>query len=102
MASLATIQQTHDPKATLSGEELVSLLMEYCNTQIRENAKSEREIAKDIINDKIDIVVKGFGDAITTVANTLNEHITAQTRDIAELSRKINHLEKQNSDLHEA
>ena len=57
MASLATIQQTHDPKATLSGEELVSLLMEYCNTQIRENAKSEREIAKDIINDKIDIVV---------------------------------------------
>ena len=102
MASLATIQQTHDPKATLSGEELVSLLMEYCNTQIRENAKSEREIAKDIINDKIDIVVKGFGDAITTVANTLNEHITAQTRDIAELSRKINHLEKQNRDLHEA
>ena len=89
MATLSSIQETHDPKAPLSGEDLLSLLMEYCNDRIRDNAKSEREFTRELTNDKIDIVVKGFGDGIATVANSFNEDITNQKTNAAELELKL-------------
>ena len=89
MATLSSIQETHDPKAPLSGEDLLSLLMEYCNDRIRDNAKSEREFTRELTNDKIDIVVKGFGDGIATVANSFKEDITNQKTNAAELELKL-------------
>ena len=89
MATLSSIQETHDPKAPLSGEDLLRLLMEYCNDRIRDNAKSEREFTSELTNDKIDIVVKGFGDGIATVANSFKQDITNQKTNAAELELKL-------------
>ena len=100
MASLATLQHTHDPKAPLSGEDILSLLFEYCNNQIRENTKIEREYFKDLTNDKIEIVVKGFGDGIAAVAGNFNEHIREQNKIVDNLKLKVSDLEKQIKDFH--
>ena len=94
MGMLATLQETHDPKAPLSGGDLVSLLMEYCNNQIRENSRIEREYNKDITNDKIEIVMKGFGDGIAAITTNFNKHITAQNKYVNELEQKLIDLEK--------
>ena len=59
-------QHDADPHGTLSGVALVERLMEYCNNQIIENAKSEREHSRALTNDKIALVIKGFRDGIST------------------------------------
>ena len=89
MASLSNLQHNKDPKETLSGEELLNLLMEYCNSQIRENSKIEREFSKDLTNDKIDIVMKAFRDGIASVAEGFHGHIRASNTNLTDVEFKL-------------
>ena len=89
MVSKATLGPDEDLHAPLSGEALVKLMMEYCNTQIRENAKLERAFSRDLTNDKIEIVTNSFGEGIAVVARTINDHISSQNAKIAEMELEI-------------
>ena len=89
MALVQSHQGNGDTHTPLSGEALVGLLMEYCNKQIRENAKIEREYAKELTNDKFEIVTKGFVDGIAVLANAINRHSTSCGEKIAELELKV-------------
>ena len=89
MASFTNLQHSKDPKETLSGEELLRLLMQYCNEQIRENSKIERQFSKDLTNDKIDVLMKAFRDGIAMVADGFHEHINAQKANLSEVELKL-------------
>ena len=92
--NMASVPPCTDPKAPLSGEALVGLLMEYCNNQIRENAKIERSYAKELTNDKIEIVTKGFTDGIAIIANAINDHSTSHNEKVAEIELKLDTFSK--------
>ena len=94
MASVHTPQGSADTHAPLSSEALVGLLMEYCNKQIRENAKIERDYAKELTNDKIEIVTKGFVDGIALISNAIKIHSTSCDDKIAALELKMDTLNK--------
>ena len=81
-------QHDADPHGTLSGVALVERLMEYCNNQIIENAKSEREHSRALTNDKIALVIKGFRDGISTLSKEITQ-TTARANDLADLELKM-------------
>ena len=87
MAEVTT--STQEPAAnSLSGVALVELLMEYCNTQIIKNAKLEREYAAELTNDKIAIVVKGFGDGLATFSNEFSNN-TVRSNELDDVKLKL-------------
>ena len=81
-------QQDEDPQTMLSGVALVERLMEYCNNQIISNAKLEREYITELTNDKIALVIKGFGDGLATLSKDIAS-TTARTNDLADLELKL-------------
>ena len=68
---IATLEDSINPPEVLSGEALVISMMEYCNNQIRENSRIERAFARELTNDKIEIVTQGFGDGIGVIAKAI-------------------------------
>ena len=78
-----------DHHAPLSSEALVILLMKYCNNQIRENAKIERDYSKELTNDKLEIVTKGFGEGIATLAESFNQGISSLHSKVTEVELRL-------------
>ena len=102
MISLATLEHDVDRHAPLSGEALVSLLMEYCNKQIYENTKLERAYTKELINDKIAVAVTALATKIGTTLAKINEVSETQAQKSAELEAKLANLDAIEEKLAEA
>ena len=79
-----------DPKAPLSNTDLARLLMQYCSDRIKE----ERCFTKELINDKSEVVIagviKGMGESLAVITETINK----QNHKIETMELNLSYLEQ--------
>jgi hypothetical protein len=89
---LSGTQYEHlDPHTPLSNEDIIRLLMEYCNKKVDDhNKKIEEHFRKENIHtsDMIKLVVNGLGSKIGNVTDTLAKHSATLEEKLADVELK--------------
>ena len=95
--------ETIDLKTTLSNKEIAVRLMDYCHQSLREernyfhqSMREERNYFNELINDKVDTVIKGMTRGMSEGFAMQTDVILKQSDKIADLEMKLETLSNYN------
>ena len=90
------IEHELDHKEQLRHEDLVGLLLEYCNEKITRNLDSQRSEIHELIKEErqltqqeIILVINGYQAGLSDVKNTINAFIKSQGDRLSDLELKV-------------